>query len=153
MRSMVDIEVLIDKDRVDPLVKILTREKNEQVENIIDAIENVTENDFPRIPATGDEGIEFVSQREIIRVYTEGRKIFLQTEEAVFVCRKTISALEEELNPSRFIRISQSEIVNVYKVKRFDINMAGTIGVEFENGMKSWASRSCVKGIKKMLKA
>ena len=153
MRSMVDIEIEIDAERIDPLVKILTREKNRQVENIIDAIENVTENDFPRIPATGEDGLEFVSQREIVRVYTEGRKILIQTEEAVFVCRKTITALEEELNPSRFIRISQSEIVNVYKVKRFDINMAGTIGVEFENGVKSWASRSCVKGIKKMLRA
>ena len=153
MRSMVDIEVEIDRDRVDPLVKILTREKNEQIERIIDAIENVTENDFPRIPATGEDGLEFVSQREIIRVYTEGRKILIQTEDAVYVCRRTISALEEELNPARFIRISQSEIVNVYKVKRFDINLAGTIGVEFENGMKSWASRSCVRDIKRMLKA
>ena len=64
---------------------------------------------------------------------------------------ENLSRLEEDLNPSRFVRISQSEIINIYKVKRFDINIAGTIGVEFENGTKSWASRSCVKTLKEFL--
>ena len=68
------------------------------------------------------------------------------------VCKSSLSGIEEVLNPVRFIRISQSEIINIYKVKRFDISIAGTIGVEFENGTKTWASRRCVKQIKNILK-
>ncbi|MCR5591313.1 MAG: LytTR family transcriptional regulator [Lachnospiraceae bacterium] len=151
MNNMVDIEVVIDENFDEPKVTILTKEKTKQVENIVYAIENVTENDFPIIPATGDEGIEFISQRDIVRVFTEGRKVQLQTAEGIYTVRKTLTGIEDDLNPSRFIRISQSEIINIYKVKRFDINIAGTIGVEFEDGTKSWASRSCVKAIKQKL--
>lgn len=56
------------------------------------------------------------------------------------------------LNEKRFIRISQSEIVNLYKVKRFEFSTVETIGIEFENGIKSWVSRSRIKKIKEMIK-
>jgi DNA-binding LytR/AlgR family response regulator len=149
---MVDIEVAIDEKYVDPKVTILTREKTGLVESIINAIENVSENEFPLIPAYTEGEMEFVSQRDILRVYIQDRKCILQTDEGLFSVRKNLSRLEEDLNPSRFVRISQSEIINIYKVKRFDINIAGTIGVEFENGTKTWASRSCVKTLKALLK-
>ena len=116
MRNMVDIDVVLDEKYVDPKVTIQTKEKTEQVENIIYAIENVSGSDFPAIPAYVGEKIEL-------------------------------------MNPKRFLRISRSEIVNMYKVDRFDINIAGTIGIEFENGQKSWAARSRVKAIKEMIKA
>lgn len=153
MNALVDIEVEIDDRYVEPKVKILTKERDRQVEDIINAIENVAETGYSLIPAVGEEGITFLSQRDIIRIYTEGRKVMLQSEDGTYSLKKSLSGIEEELNPSRFIRISQSEIINIYKVKRFDINIAGTIGVEFDNGVKSWASRSCVKSIKKLLKA
>lgn len=153
MQNMIDIDVVIDEKYVDPKVTITAREKNQQVENIIYAIENVSDNDFPIIPASGDNGVEFISQRDIIRVYTSDRKVLIETCGGTYTVKKKLSSLEEDLNPSRFIRISQSEIINIYKVKCFDINIAGTIGVEFENGAKSWASRSCVKAIKEILKA
>ena len=153
MKNMVQIDVVIDDEYVDPKVTIQTKEKTKQVENIIYAIENVSDNDFPIIPAMGNEGMEFLSQRDIVRAFTEGRKVMIATKDGVYTARKTLSGLEEDLNSTRFIRISQSEIINIYKVKRFDINIAGTIGIEFENGTKSWASRSCVKKIKEILKA
>ena len=153
MKSMVDINVVLDARFADPKVTIYTKEKTKQIENIIYAIENASDNDFPLIPANSDEGVEFISQRDIIRAYTHGRKVMLRTEEGDFTAKKNLTGLEEDLNPTRFIRISQSEIINIYKVKRFDINIAGTIGVEFDNGEKSWASRSCVKALKALLKA
>lgn len=152
MRAMVDIEVILDPERVDPQVTIRTREKTEQIENIIYAIEHISRSDFPMIPAEDERGVEFVSQRDILRVYTQGRKVLLQTREGIYTVKKTLSALEEMLNAERFLRISRSEIINLYKVKRFDVNLLGTIGVEFEDGTKSWVSRSRVKAVKEMLK-
>ena len=149
---MVDIEVVIDEKYTDPKVTIRTKEKNKQVENIIYAIENASDNDFPAISASNEGELVFVSQRDIIRAFTKDRKVMIQTDAGEYTVKKTLSKLEEELNPTRFIRISQSEIINIYKVRRFDINIAGTIGVEFENGTKSWASRSCVRSIKEMFR-
>lgn len=152
MKTMVDIEVVLDESCTEPQVTIRTREKTEQVENIICAIERVSENDFPMIPAYLDNKLEFVSQRDIIRAYTEGRKVLLQTVENIYTVRKTLFGLKEDLNNKRFLRISRSEIINLYKVKGFDVNLLGTIGVEFEDGTRSWVSRSRVKAVKEMLK-
>ncbi len=152
MRTMVDIEVVLDEKYRDPKVNILTSEKTELVENIIEAVENVSESGF--LPILGQKGddTELVSQRDVIRAYTDGRKIMLHTENGLYSVNKSLTAMEGILNPKRFIRISQSEIVNLYKVKCFDVNSAGTIGIEFYNGTKSWASRSRVKAVKDLLK-
>ena len=151
MNSMVDIEIVLDEKYVDPKVTIQTAYKTKQVENIVYAIENASENDFPMITARGDEGLEFISQRDIFRIYTEDRKIKVCTENRGYIARGTLYSFEEILNPTRFVKISQSEIINIYKVKRFDISRAGTIGVEFDNGEKTWVSRSCVRTIREFL--
>ena len=152
MNNMVDIEVVLDENYVDPKVTIETRSKTQQVENIIYAIENASETDFPQIVAYDNDMLILVSQRDIYRAHIEGRKVVIQTDEGIYTIKKSLSNLEEDLNPGRFIRISQSEIVNLYKIKCFDVSIAGTIGVEFDNGIKSWASRSRVKTIKDTLK-
>jgi DNA-binding LytR/AlgR family response regulator len=152
MKDMVEIEVVLDEHYADPLVTIRTKSNTQQVENIICAIENASHSDFPQIAAVKDDAVTFVSQRDIVRVHTEGRKTVIQTEENIFTVKRTLAGLEDVLNPTRFLKISQSEIINLYKVKSFDFNLAGTIGVEFDCGIKSWASRSRVKQIKMLLK-
>ncbi len=151
MKSMVDIDIVLDEDYIDPKVTIQTKEKNKQVENIIYAVENASDNDFPTVPAYKDNFLEFLSQRDIIRVCIQGRKVVIETESGSYIAKKTLSGLEEILNPERFFRISQSEIVNLYKVKGFDLSVAGTVGVEFDNGTRSWVARSRVKLIKARL--
>ena len=153
MRSMVDIKVLLDQRFIEPRVTIQTKEKTQQVENIINAIQTVSDNDFPAIPAhSDDERLELLSQRDIVRAFTQARKVIVQTDNSSYTVKCSLTRLEEDLNAKRFFRISQSEIINMNKVKCFDINIAGTIGIEFDNGIKSWASRSRVKAIKEMLK-
>ncbi|MBR4574179.1 MAG: LytTR family transcriptional regulator DNA-binding domain-containing protein [Lachnospiraceae bacterium] len=152
MKDMVEIEVVLDERYTDPLVTIRTKSNTQQVENIICAIEDVSHSDFPQIAAVKDDSVVFVSQRDIVRVHTEGRKLVIQTESEAYTVKRTLAGLEDVLNASRFLRISQSEIINLYKVKSFDFNLAGTIGVEFDCGIKSWVSRSRVKQIKALLK-
>ena len=152
MRHMVDVEVILDEAYTDPKITIRAREKTPLVENIIESIENASETDFPMIPAHKGDNVEMLSQRDIVRVYTQGRRILVQTDDELYYVTKTLSAVEEMLNPDRFLRISQSEIMNLYKVKTFEFDKAGTIGIEFENGVKTWASRSRVKAIKEMLR-
>ncbi|WP_051688666.1 LytTR family DNA-binding domain-containing protein [Butyrivibrio sp. AE2032] len=153
MKNMVDIEVVLDEKYIDPKVTIKTRENTRQVENIIYAIENASDSDFPQIAAYQDSKLIFVSQKDIVRAYVEGRKVMLQTEDDLYTVKKSLAGLESDLNELRFLRISQSEIINLYKVKCFDFNAVGTVGVEFDCGVKTWASRSRVKDIKAKIKA
>ena len=117
---MVDIDFVLDEALTDPKVTVRAKEKSEQVEKIIAAIEKVSESDHPMITCRDGEELEFVSQRDIVRVYTEKR-------------------------------ISQSEIVNLFKVKSLNLSKSGTIGITFDNGSSTWVARSKVKAIKQMV--
>ena len=152
MKRMVDIEVILDEECRDPKVTIRTHARTEQVESIIEAIESASDKEFPPVVGYSEGKIELLSQRDIIRVYTHARKVMILTEVGEYSSDRTMQGLEEILNPDRFVRISQSEIMNIYKVKAFEFDKAGTIGIEFENGVKTWASRSRVKAIKEMLR-
>ena len=104
MKDMVEIEVVLDERYTDPFVTIRTKSNTQQVENIICAIEDASHSDFPQIAAVKDDVVEFVSQKDIVRVHTEGRKIVVQTEKDVFTVKRTLAGIEDVLNPTRFSR-------------------------------------------------
>jgi len=92
-----------------------------------------------------------LSQREIIRVYLENRKLIVRTDRGGFVARGTLAEMESKLNRSRFLRISRSEIINLYKVSNFNFSLLGTIQVTFDDGSVSWVARRYVRTIQKTL--
>ena len=59
--------------------------------------------------------------------------------------------LEDRLDKSCFLRISHSEIVNLKKVRRFDLSLSGTICVVLADGTTAYASRRYVSKIKDIL--
>ena len=152
MRRMADIEVILDDSYTDPKITIRTKSRTPQIESIITAVEEVAESAYPMIQGENNGNVELISQRDIMRIYTEGRKVVIRTEEVLYSSGKTLLALEEVLNPDRFLRISQSEIINFHKVKCFDFNISGTIGILFDNGERTWVARSRMKAIKAMIR-
>ena len=59
--------------------------------------------------------------------------------------------VEEKLTGRRFVRISNSEIINLNKTANFDLSFAGTIQVKLKNGDVTFVSRRYVSEIKKIL--
>ena len=51
----------------------------------------------------------------------------------------------------KFVRISQSENINIKRVKNFDFSVTGTIGLELENGDITWVSRRRIKDVRALL--
>ena len=52
---------------------------------------------------------------------------------------------------NHFVRISNSEIINLKKVRHFDLQLAGTICVSLLDGSTSYVSRRYVAKIKEIL--
>lgn len=113
MAENIDIKVIIDENCTKPVVTIRTKEKDAQVDQIINAIEDAAQARFDNIPAYFNGKIELIPQNEIMRIRTEGRQIVLDTETRYYIIKQTLSQLEEELSSRYFIRISQSEIINI----------------------------------------
>lgn len=59
--------------------------------------------------------------------------------------------IEERLNSHQFVRISNSEIINLKRVDNFDLSFTGTICVKLSNGTTTYVSRRYVAKIKKIL--
>lgn len=51
----------------------------------------------------------------------------------------------------KFVRVSNSEIINLKKIKNFDLSLAGTICVKFLDGSTTYVSRRYVTKIKEIL--
>ncbi len=152
MENMVNIKVVIDEKYVDPMVEIYTKSETEQVGKIIYAIENVSMMSYPPVAAYENGALKLISQRDIYCIRTEGRDVVLDTRDNSYFVKGTLTKFEEELDNERFFRISQSEIINLYKVDTFDFNLAGTVGVLFDNGRKSYVARRCIRALREKLK-
>lgn len=151
MSDLLDIKLVIDKSCPKLNVLITNNERNEDVEGIIAAIQGYANKKVPMVPAYFKNSVVMLPQRQIIRLYIDNRKVMLQTVQRVYEVKKSLRELEELLDPDRFIRISQSEILNIRKVKSFDFSAVGTIGVELENGESTWVARRRVRDVKRAL--
>jgi DNA-binding LytR/AlgR family response regulator len=65
--------------------------------------------------------------------------------------RLRLYEIEERLDNNNFVRISNSDIINLKKVKGFDLSLAGTICVILSNGTVTYVSRRFVARIKQLL--
>jgi DNA-binding LytR/AlgR family response regulator len=152
VKKQYNIEIIIDEKYSETKITIHTNTKTKEIDNIVEAIKNITEYEIPYISAYSNNKLELVNKDAIFRIGRIGRQVVLETENSSYIVKKTLSQLEEELDSQKFIRISQSEIINAYKVKSLDVSIAGTIRIEFNNGMKSNVSRRYVKLVKNFFK-
>ena len=151
MSDLVDIKLIIDKEWPKLTVFIKNNERNEDVEGIIAAVQSYAEKKVPMIAAYFKGSLVMLPQRKIIRFFVDNRKVMVQTSERTYETKKPLYEIEEVLDKKRFVRISQSETINIRRVKNFDFSAAGTIGVELENGENTWVARRRMKDVRVLL--
>lgn len=88
---------------------------------------------------------------ELMRIYVESGRVYASTEQGVYALRGPLYEWEQRLDPHAFVRISQSEIIHLKKVKGFDLSLSGTICVRLVDGTVTYASRRYVAKIKTIL--
>lgn len=151
MKNAIDIDIQIDPACSDPKVIIRTARMTPEIDDIVHAIESSTDSAYPMVTAYAGDTMVLLSQREIIRVYVESRKLIVWTDRGGFVARGTLAEMEQTLNRHRFLRISRSEIINLSKVSNFDFSLSGTIQVNFDDGSGTWVARRYVRAIQETL--
>lgn len=60
-----------------------------------------------------DNKLEVLEQFELIRVYANSGKVFAVTDDGEYILRLRLYELEKRLDKNRFVRISNSEIINL----------------------------------------
>ncbi|MGN4124607.1 LytTR family DNA-binding domain-containing protein [Lysinibacillus sphaericus] len=142
------IEVSIDPTYQEPKVIILTDKMTEEIEQIM---QRIATEEADSLTVFSSRGAEMIACKDILRIYTEAKKVFVQTSGGIYTVRSRLYELDKKLNPQIFVRISNGEIVNRNMIKQMDISKTGTIGVVLQGDIKTYASRRYVSKIKKQL--
>ena len=143
-----DIEVRIEKEYKEPKLIILTESITDDVRAIIDKI---SEKGVQHIAGYAGNDVSILRKEAIFRIYAYSGKVIAITKDKEYVLKQRLYELESMLSDGRFVRISNSEIVNLDRVNKFDLSLSGTIRVYLSNGDVTYVSRRYVSKIKEVL--
>ncbi len=148
------INLFEDKNTTDEHIDIYFHEMRPVIRQVIDTVRSERPSLFGRSADENlDDGEEIILDPGDIYYfdYVE-RKLFAYTESGVYRLMKTLTSIEEQLSPYGFVRISKSNLINIYKIKQLkpDINMK--VYVSFDNGERVCINRSYKKSFTEYLK-
>lgn len=142
------IEIKIDENCKEPKVIVVTDKITEEISEII---KRLSEEQTKTLAGFKDEAVEVLETDNIFRIYASNSKVFAETDHGEYLLRMRLYEMEQRLDRNSFVRISNSEIINLKKVKRFDLSFSGTICVALSNGTVTYVSRRYVAKIKQLL--
>lgn len=142
------IEVKLDENCLETKVIILTAKMTEQITELMQRLSEETPQEI--VGFDGD-AVLLLQPIDIVRIYSAVGKVFAVTDKREYVLRIRLYEAEERLSGKGFVRISNSEIINIRKAKKFDLSTVGTICVSLANGDMSFVSRRYVTKIKQTL--
>lgn len=139
------LKIFIDKNHEEEVI-IYAHEKSELIKEIE---ELVCENNFDIIGFSDKEGMK-LNLNEIYCFIVESNKLYAMCEKEKYFLKTRLYKIEENLSEN-FVKINQSCIANIRKIKKFDASISGTLTVTFKNNYVDYVSRRNVKKVKERL--
>ena len=143
-----DVELRLEPGRKEPKIVILAGEDTPELRRLMEELSGLALG--PVAVWKGEQALR-LPQGDFLRFYADGKGVSAQTGEEVYSVRLRLYELEERLDPRRFVRISNSEIINLDRVTAVDLSLAGTIRMTLNGSVQSYVSRRYVKKIKETL--
>lgn len=132
----------------EPEIHICSDKKTDEICDIRDSLEKML---CTKITAYRNQEAKTLSSFEIVRLYSENKKVYARTADKTFEVRDRLYRLEEIFCDKGFVRISNSEIVNISQIDKLDMGYTGTIRIYLKNGDETYVSRRYVTKIKGVL--
>ena len=126
---------------------IRVAELTDSVRSAVDLLENQCRT----IPVQTDGKTMMCRTDQIYYIESVDKRSFVYTKAGCYETKHRLYELEERLRPFSFVRISNSEIINLKRVRSFDLSLVGTICVALSDGSKAYVSRRYVPKIKEVL--
>lgn len=142
------VEIKIDKKFKEPQIIIVADKMTEEIDAVFKIL---SESGYKIIAGFSDNIVTMLEEKDIIKIYASCGKVYAMTDKGEYLLKLRLYEIEEKFSGASFVRISNSELINLKKVKSFDLSITGTILVRFSDGSSSYASRRYVSKIKKIL--
>lgn len=112
------IEIKIDEGCTETKIIVVTSKVTEEVNEII---KRLSSEQPQMIAGFKDEQATMLEPTQIYRVYASEGKVYAEVENGTHLLRLRLYEAEQRLAKCSFVRISNSEIINLKKVKGFDL--------------------------------
>ncbi len=142
------IEIKIEEGRKEPRIIVITGKLDEEVSALL---RRLSEESPQMIAGIQEDTVRILDTGEIISVYAANGKVYCRADSGTYTLRLRLYEAEERLSSGKFVRISNSEIINLRRVRCFDLSFAGTICVTMKDGSTTYVSRRYVSKIKQIL--
>lgn len=142
------IEIKIDEKCKEPKIIVVTDKMTDEINAIIQRLAD----EQPQVLAGfREDTVEVLEMSCIYRVFAASGKAFAETDRGEYTLRLRLYEAEQRLDSRFFVRISNSDVINLKKVRSFDLSLAGTICITLSNGTVTYVSRRSVAKIKQLL--
>jgi two-component system LytT family response regulator len=131
------LDYLLKPFGLDRLKKAMRRAKNQ----IQLAAVPAERKDVHRLAIRTGKRVFFLRSEEIDWIEAEGNSVRLHSGKEAHILRTSISSLEAELDPEKFVRIHRSTIVNVDRVRWLEPSLHGNYRVILMDGTQLVLSR------------
>ncbi len=142
------IEIRIEENCKEPKLILVTDRMTEEV-NLL--LQRLSETHTKTLIGFRNETLVIIKVEDIIRFFSDNQKIYAQTGKDTYTIKTRLYELEDKLDRNTFIRISNSEIINLNMVKNMDLSFSGTIVVNLQDNIKTYVLRRYVTKIKQIL--
>lgn len=139
------VKTIIDKNKDEEII-IYAHERS----SLIDEIESLVNSHSTQFIGYTDRVIRPLTLSEIYSFNVIDNKVYARLEKEVFLLKMRLYVIEDLID-NTFVKINQSCIVNIKKIKKFDSTFTGTLGVELKNGYKDYVSRRQMKVVKERI--
>ena len=142
------IEIKIDEKCKEPKIIVVTDKMTDEINAVIQRLAD----EQPQVLAGfREDTVEVLEMSCIYRVFAASGKVLAETDRGEYTLRLRLYEAEQRLDSRFFVRISNSDIINLKKVRSFDLSLAGTICITLSNGTVTYVSRRSVAKIKQLL--
>ena len=142
------IEIKIDEKCKEPKIIVVTDKMTDEINAVIQRLAD----EQPQVLAGfREDTVEVLEMSCIYRVFAASGKVFAETDHGEYTLRLRLYEAEQRLDSRFFVRISNSDIINLKKVRSFDLSLAGTICITLSNGTVTYVSGRSVAKIKQLL--
>ena len=142
------IEIKLDENCKEPKIIVVTNKMTDEINEIM---KRLSDEQPKMIAGFKDDIVEVLEPFDIYRIFAASGKVFAETNHGEYTLRLRLYEMEQRLDSNFFVRISNSDIINLRKVKGFDLSFAGTICVTLSNGTVTYVSRRFVAKIKQKM--
>lgn len=143
------VELKIDKELDETKIVVYAKELTEDIVNFVNKFQDY--DGSKNIIGFLDDKTFILDKNDIESLFAENSKIYARVNNKNYKVKRKLYELEEALEGSSFVRISNNEIANFNKVECLDIKGSSVICLKYKSGEITYVSRRYISKIKKYL--